>query len=81
MSLSFVKESFLHRQMKQWIVDSLYASGDFADIRQESRWQGTITGEWRKPDVSAIYRSISIAFKVQLSTTFLDIIAERRFFT
>jgi len=75
-----LKESLLHRQMKQWLVDSLHASGDFTDIHQESRWQGSITDEWRKPDVSAIYHGIPIAFEVQLSTTFLDVIVERRLF-
>src|SRR3954471_12346466 len=28
------KESFLHRQMKQWLVESLHASGSFTDIAQ-----------------------------------------------
>jgi hypothetical protein len=66
--------------MKQWLVDSLEASGDFTDIRQEGRWKGAITGEWRQPDVSAIYRGIPIAFEAQLSTTFLDVIVGRRLF-
>ena len=71
------KESFLHREMKQWIVDSLQASGQFKSITQEKRWAGPITGAWRKPDVSAIYGNLRIAFEVQLSTTFLNVIAER----
>lgn len=71
------KESFLHREMKQWLADSLRASGLFTDIAQEARWTGPITGAWRKPDVSAMYGELKIAFEVQLSTTFLDVIAER----
>lgn len=71
------KESFLHREMKQWLADSLEASGLFTDIAQEARWSGPITGAWRKPDVSAMYGELKIAFEVQLSTTFLDVIAER----
>jgi len=74
------KESLLHRQMKQWLVESLCASGQFTDIKQESRWQGNITGKWRQPDVSALYQSQRVAFEVQLSTTFLDVIALRRLF-
>jgi hypothetical protein len=74
------KESLLHRQMKQWVVESLYASGQFADIKQESRWQGSITGKWRQPDVSALYQGLRVAFEIQLSTTFLDVIALRRLF-
>lgn len=71
------KESYLHREMKKWVADSLHASGKFADIAQEARWTGPITGAWRKPDVSAMYGDLKIAFEVQLSTTFLDVIAER----
>ena len=74
------KESVLHRQMKQWLVESLYASGKFTNIAQEARWTGSVTGAWRKPDVSAKYGELKIAFEVQLSTTFLDVIAERRRF-
>lgn len=74
------KESFQHRQMKQWLVESLHASGRFTDIAQEQRWTGPVTGAWRKPDVSARYGDLRIAFEVQLSTTYLDVIAERRSF-
>jgi hypothetical protein len=74
------KESVLHRQMKQWVVESLQASGKFTDIGQEQRWKGPVTGAWRKPDVSARYQGLPVAFEVQLSTTFLDVIAERRLF-
>lgn len=74
------KESHLHRQMKQWLVDSLHASGRFTDIAQEQRWTGPVTGAWRKPDVSAKLGDLRVAFEVQLSTTFLDVIAERRRF-
>ncbi len=74
------KESFLHRQMKQWLVESLHASGKFTDIHQERRWEDLVTGAWRKPDVSARYGDLKVAFEVQLSTTFLDVIAERRSF-
>lgn len=74
------KESFLHRQMKQWLVDSLHASGRFTDIAQERRWAGPVTGEWRRPDVSARLGDLKVAFEVQLSTTFLDVIAQRRRF-
>ncbi|MGQ3085349.1 MAG: DUF6035 family protein [Hydrogenophaga sp.] len=74
------KESLLHRQMKQWLEESLRASGRFTDIAQEQRWPGAVTDAWRKPDVSARLGDTRIAFEVQLSTTFLDVIAERRQF-
>lgn len=74
------KESFLHRQMKQWLVESLHASGKITDVAQEQRWKGLVTGDWRRPDVSARLGELKVAFEVQLSTTFLDVIAERRRF-
>jgi hypothetical protein len=74
------KESLLHRRMKQWLEESLRASGRFTDIAQEQRWTGAVSGAWRKPDVSARLGDTKIAFEVQLSTTFLDVIAERRQF-
>lgn len=74
------KESWLHIQMKSWLVESLQASGQFSDIQQEKRWTGRITGEWRKPDVVATLNGLKIAFEVQLSTTFLDVIVARRRF-
>lgn len=80
MKYNGAKESMLHRQMKLWLIESLYASGQFANIHQEGRWQGAVTDEWRKPDVRAVYRGIPIAFEIQLSTTFLDVIVERRLF-
>jgi hypothetical protein len=66
--------------MKNWIVQCLTVGGRFEDIRQESRWVGALTGEWRRPDVSATFNGIPIAFEVQLSTTYLNVIAERRLF-
>jgi Family of unknown function (DUF6035) len=74
------KESQLHRQMKEWLVDSLRACGRFHEIHAERRWAGVMTGQWRQPDVEAKFHDLRIAFEVQLSTTFLDVIAERRLF-
>jgi hypothetical protein len=79
-SYNGAKESVLHQQMKQWLVDSLAASGQFTEIASEKRWTGRVTGAWRKPDVSAKWGDLKVAFEVQLSTTFLDVIAERRLF-
>jgi len=74
------KESFQHRQMKQWLAESMHASGKFTDIAQEKRWAGPVTSTWRKPDVSALLDGLRVAFEVQLSTTYLNVIAERRRF-
>lgn len=79
------KESRLHQRMKQLLVSSLQADSCFHGIETEERWTDTVNGQWRKPDVRAIYTDtqgmqIPVVFEVQLSTTFLDVIVERREF-
>ena len=75
-----LKESRLHIQMKQWVVNCLAADKSFTDIRTEQVWKGAWTGQWRKPDVQAVYAGQRVAFEIQLSTTYLDVIAGRRDF-
>jgi len=74
------KESRLHRKMKDWIEACLHADGRFSDIEKEPTWKGPITGDIRRPDVRARYNGIPIAFEIQLSTTYLDVIVGRRQF-
>jgi hypothetical protein len=80
------KESALHIQTKNWVAKSLRADPNFSRVEVESTWKGALTGNWRRPDVRAIYRrpedgaAAPIAFEVQLSTTYLDVIVERRKF-
>lgn len=74
------KESAKHRQMKAWLAEALEADGRFTNIEVEKNWQGTLLKEWRRPDVRAEFQGVRIAFEVQLSTTFLDVIAQRRSF-
>ena len=79
------KESRLHLSMKRHLTNSLLADTRFSDIHVERRWNGPVTGVWRKPDVQAVYSgadglSVRVAFEIQLSTTYLDIIVERRRF-
>ena len=79
------KESALHSKIKELVVRSLNADNRFQHIEVESTWKGTLTSAYRRPDVRAIYadgngNTIQIAFEIQLSTTFLDVIVERRQF-
>ena len=79
------KESRLHIRMKQLVVLLLEADPRFHDIETEARWTDTLTGAWRRPDVRAIYTGtdgieVPVVFEIQLSTTFLDVIVERRRF-
>lgn len=75
-----VKESWLHIEMKRWIVEGLRADGRFTDIVVEGRWTGEFTGAWRKPDVRATFNGVPVAFEIQLSTTYINVIAQRREF-
>jgi hypothetical protein len=74
------KESAKHKQMKAWIAQCLARDGEFADIETEKSWRSTETGRLRRPDVRATYRGMPIAFEVQLSSTYVQVIAERRQF-
>jgi hypothetical protein len=74
------KESKLHLRMKDWIAQCLALDGRFDAIRQEARWKGSLTSQWRKPDITAQYGSMLAVFEIQLSTTPLSVIAARRIF-
>lgn len=80
------KESRRHIRMKELVAKSLRTDPRFSDITVEGRWTDKLTGEWRQPDVQATYGGhegyggIRVAFEIQLSTTYLDVIAERRLF-
>jgi len=74
------KESARHIKMKDWVAECLAADGRFTEIELEPHWKGTLTSDWRKPDVRAVYKGLPIAFEIQLSTTYLNVIAERRQF-
>lgn len=77
-----VKESAAHFRMKEIIAESLAQDPRFSsspiEIEQVCKSDG---GAWRKPDVRAVLDGkIPVVFEIQLSTTFLHVIAERRLF-
>nr|WP_255429450.1 DUF6035 family protein [Ramlibacter albus] len=74
------KESRLHISMKEALAKCLKADARFSAIRVEDVWRGRWTSEWRRPDVQATYNGLRVAFEIQLSTTYLDVIAARRTF-
>lgn len=82
MKYNGAKESISHINMKDWLARSLSFDPNFSDIQIEERWRsGEDKGKWRKPDVRALWRgSIPVVFEIQLSTTYLHVIAERRVF-
>lgn len=75
------KESRAHLRLKEIIKESLTHDANFSEIAVEKVWKGMDRCQWRKPDVQALWKgSVRIAFEIQLSTTFLHVIAERRLF-
>ena len=77
------KESEAHRQMKAWLSVSLRADenvtgdGVVEDARMTS-WRDRAI--WRKPDVRGSWRGKTLVFEIQLSSTFIPVIAARRQF-
>jgi competence CoiA-like predicted nuclease len=75
------KESQAHIRLKEIIKESLENDPNFSEITVEKVWRGMDRSKWRKPDVQALWKGTTrIAFEIQLSTTFLHVIAERRLF-
>ena len=75
------RESEAHRRMKEILAESLRGDPDFSDVEIEPTWKGAEANSRRRPDVRAVWRgTLPVAFEVQLSTTFLRVIAERRAF-
>lgn len=75
-----LKEGWQHQEMKRWVAECLRADLRFSDVVVEGRWTGQFSGAWRKPDVRATFDGVKVAFEIQLSTTYINVIAERREF-
>ncbi|WP_324828859.1 DUF6035 family protein [Qipengyuania zhejiangensis] len=75
------QESEAHKRIKALVLRSLAADSRFADVLCEQTWRSSegLSG-LRRPDVSARLEDLRIAFEVQLSTTFLDVVLSRRDF-
>lgn len=75
------REGPAHIRLKQLIHDSLCEDPRFTEVAMERTWR--LEGDprqWRRPDVSAYYLGQPIVFEIQLSTTFVSVMAERRHF-
>lgn len=76
-----VKESPLHFETKNLIKQFIELNNDFSDIKVENVVKSNTNYlEWKKPDISASYKSINVVFEIQLSTTFLSVIVDREYF-
>jgi competence CoiA-like predicted nuclease len=73
------KEGERHKYLKELIASKLRSDSRFSEPLVEKRLNGT-SDEWRQPDVSTVFEGKTMAFEIQLSTTFLNVIAERKSF-
>ena len=70
------KEGAQHKRVKLWPDRATGADPQFSAIDTEKRWKDADGICWRQPNVQGKWRGHRIAFEVQLSTTFLHLIAE-----
>jgi hypothetical protein len=75
------RESAAHKRIKNLIERSLKADASFSTVAIEKTWRAARDPKARRqPDVQAVRGDLRIAFEVQLSTTFLSVVAGRRQF-
>lgn len=80
------KEGLRHRKNKLLLADFLNKDAAFEDIQVEKTFreenQTGVAKSWRRPDVSATYilANQKVAFELQVSTTFIDVIIDRERF-
>jgi hypothetical protein len=81
MKYNGAKESLAHIHLKEILKNSILADPSFKNPPEIERvWKGMERKIWRKPDVQATWQECRIAFEIQLSTTFLSIIIDRKEF-
>lgn len=74
------RESRRHKRLKELVAQSLNADPRFADVVVEGTWRGKDQTR-RRPDVRAVLDGrLPVAFEIQLSTTYIGVMAERRHF-
>lgn len=74
------KETQQHKSLKENIYNSLQADEAFSDIHIEQVRKSIDLKQWRRPDVSSLYKKQLVVFEGQLSTTFLNVIIDRKIF-
>ena len=71
------KEGALHKAFKELVRDSLDADQSFSETKTEKRWWDIAGTKWRQPDIQTLHDGQRLAIEIQLSTTFVHVIAER----
>lgn len=70
-----------HKFLKTEIARYLNTTNGVSEVQIESTFKGNHPIlRWRRPDVYAKYRGQDVVFELQLSTTFVSVIAERDLF-
>lgn len=80
------KEGLLHKKYKSLIANHLLSDSSFTNVfvektfREES--ETGVAKQWRRPDIIAErkFDSLKVAFELQVSTTFIDVIIARESF-
>lgn len=76
-----LQESEAHKRIKGLILRGLSADPKFHSVLEERTWRSSSDpNQRRQPDVQARLGDLRLAFEIQLSTTFLDVVVGRREF-
>lgn len=80
LNYQIAKETQQHKLLKENIYKSLQVDESFSDIHIEQVRKSIDLKQWRRPDVSSLYKKQLVVFEGQLSTTFLNVIIDRKIF-
>ena len=70
-----------HKKLKECLATLLLRTRGVTNVRTENTMSGNHPIlKWRRPDVAVSYRGQEIVFELQLSSTFVSVIAERDLF-
>lgn len=71
-----------HKRLKQKLADFLSTTPGVSNVKVESviKAESHPILRWRRPDVQASYRGQDLVFELQLSATFVSVMAERDLF-
>ncbi|MBF0762008.1 hypothetical protein IR148_13265 [Dysgonomonas mossii] len=80
MKFNGAKEGFLHEYLKNTIASIIENDKDYSPLKVEIEKivrSESLSKEWRKPDIKAIYSDKEVVFELQIATTFVDVILAR----
>jgi Family of unknown function (DUF6035) len=76
-----LQEGLFHKRCKATIEACLKRDPNFTDVLVEKTWRSSRDPKLlKRPDVSATNGALKVVFEIQLSTTFLSVVAKRRTF-